>query len=98
MTIESTKLNAPIQITDRQKKLNAMCWRVFEDNEDGRKLLELLVEEYIVERPVIVPNYLKVLGDHAVGFREGQNDMLREIKNRITSHINFVNTKTNKEK
>lgn len=58
-----------------------LCWEVFEKNKKGRELLDLLVDEYLVNRPVAAEKYRSVYGEHYAGIREGQNEMLRELNN-----------------
>jgi hypothetical protein len=71
----------PEDVTESQVKgFSSLCYHVFEGNENGQKLLSLLNVHF--ETPVCPPDK-----DPSYGFfREGQNNIIRQIKKGIEFH------------
>lgn len=89
MTNESktTELsNNQIRLMKRHEEVNALCWRIFKDNPDGKRLLELLIEVYMVDRSTMIEGLYKMFGEMSMAYREGQNDLLRQIKKNIIAY------------
>jgi hypothetical protein len=72
------------EFVQRQDRITALCWDVFERTDLGKELLSLFIEEYIINAPVGDSSLQKQYGDHYVGIREGQNSFIRAIRDRIT--------------
>jgi hypothetical protein len=62
----------------RRKEINTLCVRVFRSDE-GYRLLNLLKEEFILHTPIAIEDCKELYGEHYVGIREGQNDMIRQL-------------------
>jgi hypothetical protein len=65
----------------RFQRLCTLCNHIFVQNKKGKELMELLIDEYIVNRPVARESYKVTYGEHYVGIREGQNELIRELNN-----------------
>lgn len=91
MTTDSNKA-FEIEITRKMERFSMLCWNVFTQNEEGKELMELLQQIYITGNPVAAPHHKEVYGEHYVGIREGQNDLIRQM------HNTSVNFKRNEEK
>lgn len=68
------------EISELQKKINTLIVNVFYQNEQGKELLELLSKKFL-EAPVCPHTHQAAYGY----YREGQNSLLRAIKNIISS-------------
>lgn len=70
-----------------------LCYEVFETYEPGKRLMELLLEKYVL--PSIVnnnaPNY-DIACVYAEGFKEAYRLLLRSVK----THENYIRAETNK--
>lgn len=82
-------INLSDAITNRYERLGLLCWKIFDQSEDGKELMELLKEEYLL-KPVIREGYRKAYGEHYIGIREGQNELIRDLHNRA---VNFERIK-----
>jgi len=68
----------------RLERIQCLCYHLFIANDHGKQLIDLLIEEFVVNRPIIDPMNAQLYGEHYVGFRAGQNDMICELKNMAT--------------
>lgn len=63
------------QLKEQNSDFMQLCHKVFEQNEDGKRLLSMLKSSLLEQSPVADPNKSEA---HAY-FREGQNHLVRSI-------------------
>lgn len=80
-------VNSTAQEDNEQEIIDELCWKVFVKSKDGRELIKRLKEFYIINQGVANDLMRARYGEHYVGFREGQNDMIRELIQRTNIYI-----------
>ncbi|MEE9458255.1 MAG: hypothetical protein V3V84_00665 [Candidatus Bathyarchaeia archaeon] len=81
-----------LELKRKTERYEFLCWHIFTQVKEGKELMELLKELYILINPVISKSHKEVYGEFYAGIREGQNDLIR------TMHNLSVNFKRNEEK
>lgn len=75
MSNEQKVVADPAQIPDDIREIRRMCIKVL-DSAEGKQLMKLLKDYYILKSPVALANYPKSY----CYFREGQNSLLRTLE------------------
>lgn len=66
------------ELTHQEKlsRLSALCCVIFKSTDNGRELLRMLKDMYILNTPVADMRQ----GEHWPYFREGQNSLIRQLE------------------
>lgn len=71
---------------NRNLKISELCWKIFNNSLDGKELMDLLIKEFLINRPVASNAFKESYGDYYIGIREGQNDLIRDLFNRSANY------------